>query len=330
MSTRPGGRRRTYALVSTAVLSSVAAVVVLAGAAVGHTDSIDGAAASPLTGVLASSGGRPATTAPEVQALAPPATGRDLTVQTVTTSFTDVERDRVLAVTAYVPAGGSYPLVVLAHGYAAAAADYAELATGVARQGFVVVAPDFPRSSSAVTSSPERDYVEQAVDVSFLITAVTGSESPAALRQAIAATRKVAVIGHSDGGITAAGVAFNSGYADPRVAAAVVLSGAAIGFPSAWSTDATPALLAIHGDADDVNPFASSTSLFALADGPKWLVEVIDGDHTGPFTTGEQVGAVATLVADFLRSQLVGDAAARARIAADASVPGQLALVDTA
>ena len=78
-------------------------------------------------------------------------------------------------------------------------------------------------------------------------------------------TAPVGVVGHSDGGVTAAAVAYNDAVADSRIGAAVVLSGAEIAYPGGWFTRQSPPLLAIHGDADEVNPYWASEQLFADA-----------------------------------------------------------------
>ena len=146
---------------------------------------------------------------------APPPTA---TLETVAYAMTDRTRNRTMTVTIKYPsAGGPYPLVVFAHGYAVSAADYTTLTDELARSGFVVVAPDFPLSSTASTSSPVRDYEAQAADISFVIDQVT---NPDALPEIAARIdpNEIAVAGHSDGGITAAAVAYNSNVADPRVA----------------------------------------------------------------------------------------------------------------
>jgi fermentation-respiration switch protein FrsA (DUF1100 family) len=241
-------------------------------------------------------------------------------------TYVDANRGRTVPVTVYYPtAPGTFPLVVFAHGYAASAATYELLEQDVATAGFVVAAPDFPLSSSAVTGNPTRDPVAQAADVSFVVDSILDAGTrPAPLADTIASTA-IGVIGHSDGGITAAGVAYNSEYADARVGAAVILSGAAALFPGAWFTSASPPLLAIHGDADGMNPYWSSEALFAGATGPKWLVTVVGGSHGGPFTTDPSETSVAVLVADFLRAQLLGDAEAESRLASDAET-GSLTL----
>ena len=249
------------------------------------------------------------------------------TLNEVDATFVDASRGRTIPVTVYYPAeAGAYPLVVFAPGYAVSAATYATLEQEVAGAGFVLVAPDFPLSSTAVTSDPIRDPVAQATDVSFVINSLLDPATrPSALADRIALTR-VGVIGHSDGGITAAGVAYNSEYADSRIGAAVVLSGAEAFFPGDWFTTASPPLLAVHGDSDEVNPFGASQTIFDGATGPKWLVKVVGGSHLGPFTTDSSVDSVSVLVADFLRAELQGDPAAAPRVDSDANT-GSLALV---
>ena len=163
-------------------------------------------------------------------------------VRTVVTTMYDTTRDRTITVTVYAPdTDGEFPLVVMVHGFAAAASDYETLDTQLAAAGFVVAAPDFPRSSRAVTTSPSRDIVEQATDVSFVLDQLLNLETvPTALFGSID-DGPVAVMGHSDGGVTAAGVAFNAAAADPRIGAAVIMSGGAFGFSGSWFTGETHA-----------------------------------------------------------------------------------------
>jgi pimeloyl-ACP methyl ester carboxylesterase len=135
---------------------------------------------------------------------------------------------------------------------------------------------------------------------------------------------RLAVIGHSDGGITAAGFAGNSCCADPRVGAAVVLAGAIGRFSGSWFTTASPPLLVMHGTADETNPVSSSRGVYAASPGPKRLVLVEGGSHIGAFEDDTSRAAVVTLVADFLRASVGGDAVADARLDAESNVPGVL------
>jgi hypothetical protein len=148
-----------------------------------------------------------------------------------------------------------------------------------------------------------------------------------------AATRlsRAQLVSASATGCPAAGVAFNSAAADPRIGAAVVMSGGAFGFSGSWFTsERTPALLVLHGTADEVNPFAVSQSLFDQATGAKWFVAVDGGSHSGPFTNPSDGDATVTevgaLIAGFLDAYLEGDAVAAAQLSALADT-GALAVV---
>jgi fermentation-respiration switch protein FrsA (DUF1100 family) len=237
-------------------------------------------------------------------------------VRTVSVQLYDASRDRTINITVYAPdANGEFPLVVMVHGFAAAASDYETLDTQLAAAGFVVAAPDFPRSSRAATTNPSRDIVAQASDVSFVLDQLLNLETvPTPLFGSIE-DGPVAVMGHSDGGVTAAGVAFNSAAADPRIGAAVIMSGGAFGFSGSWFTGAsTPALLALHGTADEVNPYASSEALYDEATGAKMLVAIDGGSHTGPFMSDSSESDVGALIAAFLHAYLEGDAAAAGQL----------------
>jgi len=191
----------------------------------------------------------------------------------------------------------------------------------------VVAAPEFPLTSTAIPGPVgEREPAEQVRDVSFVISAVLDlARADGPLRGAVR-DGPVGVIGHSDGGITAAGVAFASRMRDGRVGAAVVLSGARGDFGGAWFPVGSPALLAVHGDADAVNPFSSSQSLYGAdrSGSSRALVRVLGGGHLDAFTSPRTRPAVVALVDDFLRASLGTDSEARGRIVADQSVPGVL------
>jgi fermentation-respiration switch protein FrsA (DUF1100 family) len=261
-------------------------------------------------------------------------------------TYVDAQRGRTIAVTIRYPVMGTagdtetsdeiadvgvFPLVVLAHGYDVSAETYAALEHQLAAAGLVVAAPDFPLTSSAVTDDPDEDDVaNQAADVSFVITQLL---SPATVPDVLAgaiSSGPVGVVGHSDGGVTAAAVAYNSTVADSRVGAAAILSGAEARYDGTWFTTQSPPLLAVHGTDDEINPLSSSEQLFADATGSKLLVTVDGGSHLGPFTSDEVEPAVGALVADFLRSHLAADAAAAQRLGGDAAVPGELTLAGAA
>ena len=217
---------------------------------------------------------------------------------------------------------GAAPLVIFAPGFDVSADTYAGMEHELAAAGFVVAAIDFPMTSSAFAGAPvEDDVVNQAGDVSFAISALTGPSAPARLVGHVG-TGPVSVVGHSDGGVTAAGVAFNSCCADARIGAGVILSGAESRYGGDWfPSDSSPVLL-VHGTDDEVNSFSSSQQLYDDATGAKTLVGVLSGTHLGPFTTDAVRPAISALIADFLHAHLQGDRAAADRLVADASAPG--------
>jgi predicted dienelactone hydrolase len=226
---------------------------------------------------------------------------------------------------------GPFPMVVFAHGYGTQTGAYGPLLDGIAAAGFVVVAPEFPFTSTAYGGDlGGRDVEAQVDDVRHAISAVRDlAHATGSPLEGLVNDGRVGVVGHSDGGVTAGAVAFASQVRDARIGAAVLLSGARNDFGGSWFTAGAPALLAIHGDADGVNPFGASQTLYSSdrSGAPRYLVAVAGGGHDDAFVGSRSRPAVAALVADFLRAYLVDDANARARIADDASVDGVLDLV---
>jgi fermentation-respiration switch protein FrsA (DUF1100 family) len=225
------------------------------------------------------------------------------------------------------PAVGPFPLVVFAHGYGQSVATYAELLRSVASGGYVVAAPEFPLTSTAIPGPPVRiDVLNQPADMSFLIAAVQqASAGPGPIRGRVA-PGKVAVMGHSDGAVTAAAVAYNSCCTDPRVGAAIILSGAESDFRGTWFGGASPPLLAVHGDADTVNPLPSSERLYSSSNTDSFLVTVTGGTHLEPFTNDPVRSLVGRVVIDFLDTELRREPAALSRLRTDANVAGVLAM----
>lgn len=158
--------------------------------------------------------------------------------------------------------------------------------------------------------------VAQAADVSFVISQIEQACG-------VVDRSRVGVVGHSDGGITAAGVAFNISARDPRIGAAVILSGAATDFPGEWFPAAgAPPELFVHGSSDGVSAYANSTSMFARAHAPKYFLRLEGGTHLAPFVQPPFEPSVAAVVADFFDLHLAGRPNASARLAGDALEPG--------
>ena len=223
-----------------------------------------------------------------------------------------------------VARGGPGVLVLFAHGLALADQTYPRFLHDLAAAGFVVADPEFPLSSGALPGPARSDPVEQAADLAFVAGQLLDAATRPAPLHTVAFLDHLAVIGHSDGGITAAGFAANSCCADPRVGAAVVLAGALGRFSGGWFTTVSPPMLVMHGTADQTNPVSSSFGVSAASPGPKRLVLVEGGSHIGAFEDDTSRPAVVTLVADFLRAYMLGDGAATARLDVESTVPGVL------
>ena len=220
-------------------------------------------------------------------------------------------------------AGGTYPLVVFAHGFDVDAATYTTLLSNLAQRGYVVAAPEFPMTSSDYPgAADEGDVVNQAGDMSFVISAMTSVFSaPSAVAGHVDASQ-TAVMGHSDGGVTAAAVAFNSTVHDSRVTAAVILSGAMIDYPGTWFAAGGPPMLAVHGTADPINPFSSSQQLLAADAGPRALLAVTGAGHLPMLTTQPYETAVVGVVADYLDDVMRPTLDSGVILAADAGAAG--------
>jgi pimeloyl-ACP methyl ester carboxylesterase len=226
-----------------------------------------------------------------------------------------------------VAIAGSRALIVFAHGFALTDQTYPRFLHDLAAAGFVVADPEFPLSSSALPGpATGDDVVDQARDLGFVADRLFDAATRPAPLSGVTFAEMLGVVGHSDGGVTAAGFAANSCCADPRVGAAVILAGAIGRFPGNWYSSAAPPTLVIHGDADEVNPLGSSQNVYATARAPKMFAVVNDGNHIGAFEDDTRRPAVALLVADFLRAHMLGDQAAWARLPADAEVSGVLSL----
>jgi fermentation-respiration switch protein FrsA (DUF1100 family) len=343
-------RRRVLAVVAIVVI-----VVAGVGAWLVFRDSSDDTKVSSGPGsTTPTTTSPPTTTVPPTTTTSAPAgppfavgvtklTVEDTTRGTVARGPTPASDTRVLPLTVHYPtkgvagsdvvenapaAAGSFPLVVFAHGYAITAAAYDPLTTDLAAGGFIVVAPDFPISSLVFPGPPSQlDMANQAHDISFIIDVFQNGSAVPAVLQGHLAPGKVAVTGHSDGGSTVSAVSGNSCCLDRRIGASASLAGDQGGvFPGEWfQPDASPQLF-MHGSADPEVPFAYSQKLYDDTVAPKMFVSVTNAVHLEPFVTGPQRPAIVALILDFFRANIQNDAAARARIPADANVDGVLHL----
>jgi pimeloyl-ACP methyl ester carboxylesterase len=196
------------------------------------------------------------------------------------------------------------PVVVFAHGFDAEPETYLPLLDAWAAAGYLVAAPEFPGSAANLPGTPvETDIGEQALDISFVISQLLGGVAGPL------DTTRIAAAGHSDGGSTVATLALNPAYANPRIKAYLVLSGA---IPSntvggSWGTSpVSGTLLGVVGDNDEYGNLPATTSVVDTADiGTKALVTVPGGDHAGIYIDGGPTpDAVRATTVSYLKAAL--------------------------
>jgi dienelactone hydrolase len=202
-----------------------------------------------------------------------------------------------------------FPLIVFGHGYTLTPRPYARLLDAWTRAGYVVAAPVFPLENANAPSGPnESDLINQPADMSFVISSLLVlSASRRGVLDHLIDSAKIAVAGHSDGGETALAVAYDFGYKDPRVRAAVILSGAKLPGADGFAfSPQSPPLLAVQGTADDINPQHFTLEFYDAAPPPKYLLRLFGAGHLEPYTTEPQLGVVARVTSAFLDRYLNG------------------------
>ncbi len=189
------------------------------------------------------------------------------------------------------PARGRFPLLVFAHGFTANGPTYAFLLRQIAAEGYVVAAPTFPLSNGAATGGPNLgDYANQPADVSFVIDEMLRlNRTPGTWLRDHVQRRRIGVGGHSLGGITTLGF-LNTATRDRRVDAIVPIAGVRLPFAGGtFGLERELPSLLIHADNDPVVPYSGSTTAYADASPPKFLLTLFGAGHS-PF--GGRAGEV--------------------------------------
>jgi fermentation-respiration switch protein FrsA (DUF1100 family) len=130
--------------------------------------------------------------------------------------------------------------------------------------------------------------------------------------------RHIAVTGQSDGGDTALAAAYDPSHRDPRIGAAMILSGAEDPFASQFTMPSSgPPLLAVQGTADTINPPEETYAFYNQAAPPKFLLRLIGAGHQPPYTEpGPELTAVARTTIAFLDALFKGHPSSLKRLVA--------------
>ena len=177
--------------------------------------------------------------------------------------------------------GGS-PLVVYSHGFMSNREEGAYLAEALARQGYIVAAPDYPLSNGAAPGGPNpADVVNQPGDVTFIIDSLIGLSEQGAdkpFHGSIDPT-KIGVAGLSLGGLTSTLVGYHPRFRDERVRAVISIAGPAGMFTRRFFLTSAAPLLMIGGTEDAVVDFATHAAIIPERAPQGTLLTIHGGTH---------------------------------------------------
>jgi predicted dienelactone hydrolase len=230
---------------------------------------------------------------------------------------------RTLTTELYLPAGtGPHPLVVFAHGYNGDPTKFTELFQHWSDAGLAVLAPQFPITFTDPVGGPlarAGDIARQPRDMTFVLDQLLAGRYRDRIDRA-----RIAVAGLSLGGGTVWGLITDRCCLDRRFRAAIVMDGNRFGFgDTTYVANRIPVLM-YHADRDYSLSYAAATAAYQKLAPPKYLVTIEEAVHAQPYenTPDPADPMVVRSSVDYLRAYLLGDAAAKARIVADATVPG--------
>ena len=215
-------------------------------------------------------------------------------------------------------AGAPSPLVVFAHGWVGHPRKFTRLFSAWREAGYAVAAPAFPGTTDVVKGRAVfEDVAQQPHDMSFVL------DSLLEPRRDLLDAGAVAAAGFSLGGVTTLAVSFGRKLRDPRIRAAIVISGRLGLIGGEHDLGGLP-LLVVHGEHDPVVPYADGVDVYRRAAPPKALVTLHVQGHQHPVEdvpatdSDDVVPAVSTAFLDIV---LRDDPTAAARLRAAARPP---------
>lgn len=202
---------------------------------------------------------------------------------------------RVLNGKIWLPEGQSagHPLIIYSHGFGGWNEESKHINEYLARNGYVVVAVDFPLSNRrSPTDVPQLlDVVNQPGDVSAVIDKVLAlnNDPQSAMYQRVD-SNNIGAMGLSLGGLTTALVSFHPDLKDPRIKAAIMMAPPLEAFSEPFYAS-SPELksLVMSGSLDRVVPEATNAIGVMPRHPDGWFVRLDKGSHLGFSNIGNPI-----------------------------------------
>jgi pimeloyl-ACP methyl ester carboxylesterase len=181
---------------------------------------------------------------------------------------------------------GKFPLIVFAAGFDSNPDTYQVFLHALAAQGYIVAAPYFPIEASIPGAAPasrsNAEILNQMYDMSAVITQMQAySKQRGNFLGTAMDADKVAVIGHSDGGMTVAGMTMSTSYNDPRIDTAIVMAGAGP-YGLTWNKRKVVPMMIEQATGDPYNDPDNSKWLFNHVTGSRDYLTVYGPYHIWP------------------------------------------------